>query len=58
MKESINNKNNINLPDDLIELKKYWIEDGEDFEGKNIEGRFYKIYVSRKEFDLVYKKHN
>ena len=44
------------LPNDLIELNNQWLEDGDDFEGKEVEGRYAKIYVSRKELDFVHKQ--
>lgn len=60
--QNVANKNFIkldgsgSLPTDLIELQNQWLEDGDEFEGKEVEGRYAKIYVSRKELNFVHKQ--
>lgn len=44
------------LPTDLIKLQNQWLEDGDRFEGKEVEGRYSEVYVSRKELDFVHKQ--
>lgn len=44
------------IPSDLIELQNQWLEDGDQFEGKDVDGRYAKVYVSRKELELVHKQ--
>lgn len=43
------------LKRDFVELFGYWIEDGDEFEGKDAEGRYETIYVKKNEFKRVIK---
>lgn len=43
------------LKKDFVELKNQWIEDGDLFKGKDVEGRYKTIYVKKRDFKRVNK---